>query len=320
MNTFRTAGTMRMLNFLLLLLWIFSARTTWAVTLAWDASADPTVVGYDVHYGTVSGAYTTTLDVGNVTTKTMANSGFSIGRTYYFAVTAYNAQLLQSVPSNEVSFIPNPANVNLSALAISSGTLAPAFASGTTDYTAAVPYTVASVSVTPTAATPADVTIKVNGLAVTSGAASGAIALVPGLPTAIAVLVLSSDGITSKTYTITVTRAAASSDATLSALTNSSGFAMTPVFASGTTAYSLTVSASTTSFAVTPTASGPGAVIKVGGVTVPSGAASGPIAIPQGQSILNIVVTAQDGTTTQTTVMTLNRRPLPPGNTRITGP
>jgi len=38
------------------------------VTLAWDASTDPAVVGYKIHYGTASGNYSALVDVGSRTT------------------------------------------------------------------------------------------------------------------------------------------------------------------------------------------------------------------------------------------------------------
>ena len=97
------------------------------------------------------------------------------------------------------------ANADLSNLAVSSGTLSPVFAAGTVSYTAAVGNAVTSITVTPTVAD-ATATVKVNGTAVTSGSASGGISLNVGANT-IAVLVTAQDGSTTKTYTVTVTRA-----------------------------------------------------------------------------------------------------------------
>ncbi|WP_333825200.1 autotransporter family protein, partial [Pinisolibacter sp.] len=96
---------------------------------------------------------------------------------------------------------------SLSALSLSSGTLSPSFASGTTAYTASVANAVGSVTVTPTASD-ANATIKVNGTAVTSGSASGAISLAVGTNT-VSVVVTAQDGATTTTYTVTVTRTAA---------------------------------------------------------------------------------------------------------------
>jgi fibronectin type III domain protein len=80
------------------------AQTTQSVSLAWDAPNDPSVVGYNVHYGTSSGSYTITQDAGASTTATV--SGLQTGIPYYFAVTAYNASGINSAYSNEVSYTP----------------------------------------------------------------------------------------------------------------------------------------------------------------------------------------------------------------------
>ncbi|MGV3638996.1 MAG: cadherin-like beta sandwich domain-containing protein [Adhaeribacter sp.] len=98
-------------------------------------------------------------------------------------------------------------NANLSALTLSAGTLSPAFAAGTTSYTAAVASGVSGITVTPTRAD-ANATIKVKGVAVASGSASALIPLSVGSNT-IDVEVTAQDGSTKKTYTLTVSRPAA---------------------------------------------------------------------------------------------------------------
>jgi len=60
------------------------------------------VAGYHVFYGTTSGSYSQELDAGN--TPSAAISGLGIGRTYYFAVSAYDSSGVDSTLSNEVSF------------------------------------------------------------------------------------------------------------------------------------------------------------------------------------------------------------------------
>ncbi|MEW5720879.1 MAG: cadherin-like beta sandwich domain-containing protein, partial [Chloroflexota bacterium] len=99
----------------------------------------------------------------------------------------------------------------LSNLAPSSGALSPTFAWNTTAYSDNVANSVGSITVTPT--TPdATAVIRVNGVVVASGAASGAIPLVVGANT-ITITITSWDGIVT-TYTLTVTRAAANNDGT----------------------------------------------------------------------------------------------------------
>jgi hypothetical protein len=76
-----------------------------SVTLAWNANTDPTVVGYNLMYGTSSASLTQKVNVGKVTTATVP--ALTVGTTYYFAVTAYNAAGVNSAHSNEVSFKPS---------------------------------------------------------------------------------------------------------------------------------------------------------------------------------------------------------------------
>jgi hypothetical protein len=48
------------------------------VTLAWDANADPNVGGYKLYYGTVSGKYDLSIDVGNTTIYTVSGLGAGV--------------------------------------------------------------------------------------------------------------------------------------------------------------------------------------------------------------------------------------------------
>jgi hypothetical protein len=70
------------------------------VTLAWDANTQPGITGYKIYYGTASGNYTSTLDVGNVTTYTV--TGLNSVTNYCFAATCYNDYRTESGYSNEV--------------------------------------------------------------------------------------------------------------------------------------------------------------------------------------------------------------------------
>ncbi|MCX6966245.1 MAG: Ig-like domain-containing protein [Verrucomicrobia bacterium] len=89
------------------------SQSAWSAVFTWSPSADA-VAGYRLYYGTSSGNYTQSVSVGNVTQATVSN--LTAGTTYYAAVTAYNSSSLESVKSNEVSFIASggttpPANV-----------------------------------------------------------------------------------------------------------------------------------------------------------------------------------------------------------------
>ena len=93
------------LTLILLILPIFLQQAhAAAVTLAWDANTETSVAGYKVGYGTGSGSYSSTVDVGNWTSVNI--SGLETGRRYYFACKAYDAAGRESAYSGEVSYTP----------------------------------------------------------------------------------------------------------------------------------------------------------------------------------------------------------------------
>lgn len=74
------------------------------VTLAWLASPDPSVAGYAVYYGAVSGNYTSRIDLGTNTAASVP--GLAPGANYFFVVVAYDANHVESTPSNEILVNP----------------------------------------------------------------------------------------------------------------------------------------------------------------------------------------------------------------------
>jgi hypothetical protein len=72
-----------------------------SINLAWSASPDPLVAGYEIFYGEASGAYTSLVNAGSNLTATVA--GLSPGVTYYFAAASYFADGDESLFSNEVT-------------------------------------------------------------------------------------------------------------------------------------------------------------------------------------------------------------------------
>ena len=116
----------------------------------------------------------------------------------YFGSTADLAVLRLNPPSTVAT---------LSGLSVTNTSLAQTFSSNTTSYTASVANTTTSITITPTT-TNTYASAKVNGIAVASGSASGAISLAVGVNN-IPVVVTAQNGTTQTTYTITVTRAAA---------------------------------------------------------------------------------------------------------------
>jgi hypothetical protein len=90
-----------------LLGWLSLVHGASSITVAWDATSEPEISGYRVHYGVSTETYTDTLDVGKNTSATVSN--LTVGVTYFFAVTAYdNTTGLESQPSNEVSATVTP--------------------------------------------------------------------------------------------------------------------------------------------------------------------------------------------------------------------
>lgn len=70
------------------------------VSLSWDPSPDSNVVGYAIYSGTNSGDYPVRTDSGAATNVTVKNL---TATSWYFIATAYTAEGLESLPSNEVS-------------------------------------------------------------------------------------------------------------------------------------------------------------------------------------------------------------------------
>lgn len=90
---------------------LWSTADATGITLKWTANTDD-ATKYKVYYGTASGNYTSSIDVGNVTSKKI--TGLSNSQTYYFTVAALDAQGNESMKAIEFSFnmgtITNEAN------------------------------------------------------------------------------------------------------------------------------------------------------------------------------------------------------------------
>ena len=92
------------------------------ITAMWNANSETDLAGYKLSYGTQTGVYTTTVDVGNVTSRPLTLAG---GQRYYFAVRAYNMSAMISPYSAEVFFdvpMTTPSITSLSPTSGRSGT------------------------------------------------------------------------------------------------------------------------------------------------------------------------------------------------------
>ncbi len=249
---------------------------------------------------------------------TWFNQTASDNNVFYYSIFFRNSGKGFLVGSGGKIFLSPSNNADLSAMTLSSGTLAPVFAAGTTSYTANVPNATSSITVTPTRAqVNATIQVRVNNgtfANVASGTASSLLALNVGTNT-IDVRVTAQDGVTQKTYTTTITRAV-STNANLSAMTISTG-TLNPTFTTGTIAYTATVPNATSSITITPTREEANATIQVRAntgtyATVVSGTASSALALNVGANTVDVLVTAQDGTTQKTYSITVTRAPAPP--------
>lgn len=198
------------------------------------------------------------------------------------------------------------ADNTLSALAVSPGVLSPAFSAATLNYAVELANSAASIAFAP-ATSHGGATIRINGVAAASGSTSGALALNVG-SRVVTIEVTAEDGVSVRSYTVTVTRAAAgaAADATLASL-QLSGASLVPAFASGVLGYTAAVSNAVASVALSAAASQAGASILLNGAPLASGASSGALALAVGSNTVTLQVTAADGSTTATYTLAVTR-------------
>jgi hypothetical protein len=167
-----------------------------------------------------------------------------------------------------------PFDVTLSNLTVSEGILTPVFNSNILTYTVNVPYSVNSITLT---GTPTDNNATVIG--------NGVHALIVGA-NLFSIIVTAPDGVTTLTYTVTVTRGINTADATLSNLTVSSG-TLTPAFSSVDYNYTVNVDYNVTSITLTGTPTDANALVIGNGLKQ----------LLFGSNLFTITVIAQDSVT-----------------------
>lgn len=200
--------------------------------------------------------------------------------------------------------IPLGGDNTLRSLTLSPGTLSPAFSAGTQDYRVNVATAVAEVTVS---ATKSDTNAVISGDVPNEGRATITLNG-PGTTKMISVLVTAPNG-TSRTYTITIVRAAPSSDDALSGLTVSSG-SLDPDFDSGILDYRVDVANNVDSVIISATKSDPNATMfAFGAVIAAAGTQTGQVSVPLGgrRTEADITVTAQDGLSTNSYTITIIR-------------
>jgi gliding motility-associated-like protein len=214
--------------------------------------------------------------------------------------------------SMQLQVYPQPGPSLLSVIQLNDIELTPVSGTATFNYEATVPAGLTYVDLFLQSGENVDKNL--NGETIRETEATRRIPL-SGTTKVIDISVISADRLYTQTYKITVTRPV-SNDATLSGLTLSAG-TLSPAFTKNTTAYSTSLSTTVTSITVTPTVILPSATIKVNGVSVASGSASAAIPLVTGHNTVNIVVTAEDGTTTKTYTLDVFRALVPSTNATL---
>ena len=283
----------------------FVAGTTTGYTVTIPNNS--TSVTVNTTYGTGSGTLITIIGGGITTNVATASPNTT---TISNLIVGSNIITVQGLTyTYSITIIREPSLINLT---ITSGSLP--FSWNMYAYSISVGNDISLVSITPV--TTNGSTIKVNGTTFASGAPVQ-VELIVGNTNVITISVTSSDGTISKTYTLTITRAA-SPISTLSALTafTSAGDALTlsPTFSSGVLSYTSIVANAVSVIKITPTVSESTATVKVNGVIVNSGSTSEDILLlTPGRDVVNIItiiVTAGDGIITSTYIIAVTRTPL----------
>ncbi|MFC5401133.1 hemoblobin-interacting domain-containing protein [Cohnella soli] len=181
----------------------------------------PSQLEYSVNVlnGTTSiGFYVTKANSNQTLAVTGADEVSVTGNVYAYSAThlaegpnviAINVTAQDGTTINPYRLLVNRApaasgNADLRGITLLGGTLSPAFASGTTDYTSRVDYTVSNLTLT-ASLDDSKATMTVKGNPAASGQPSGVIGLDVG-PNVIPIVVTAEDGTSKKTYTVTVTR------------------------------------------------------------------------------------------------------------------
>jgi hypothetical protein len=212
----------------------------------------------------------------------------------------------------------NLQSLTVQSLNVPSHTLSPPFSQtrARTDYALDVDNNVGSITVN---ATPQDsgasVRILVNGAASSTNSIS--LPLGPST-TEIEVIVRAPNG-TEKPYSITVDRAAASSNNNLSDLSVRAGNTaqtLSPAFDAGTLAYTVNVASGVNEVNVSATKADRDATMAVGSVTVPPGTLTGQTSVPV-NTTLSIAVTAPSGGAPRTYTITVQQGPPAPASAPV---
>ncbi|MES2265635.1 MAG: cadherin-like beta sandwich domain-containing protein [Bacteroidota bacterium] len=313
-----------------------STSKEYIITVTRPYETDATLSALSVSEGTLSPAFSTTQHTYTVTVGSSVESikldpisnsiygfikvngspvetGYSPARSLNPGDNIFNIEVLaQDRSISEVYKVTVVRTIKLSNNASIKFSLTPASAlvlvSGNRNYTASVSSETPSVTLTPTAQGP-NATILVNGVAVTSGTASGPIVLNAG-PTVINIFVTAEDGVTTAVYAVTVNKTGSSNAALASLLTTSNSKVTLQSNTSNLVEYITSVSTATASITLTAVLKDSNATMTINGSPVISGQASSIIPLATGTTTVPIIVTAEDGVTTKRYNLLVNRTGL----------
>ena len=285
-----------------------------ATDFAGNSIAKPTVEYLDASDTALTDADTASADTFEVDLSVGANAiKVKVTAADGTATKTYTVTVIRDAASTDAT---------LSVLALSNGTLSPAFSSTGTSYTASVGGAVSRITVTPT---PSHANATITYLGATDTALTDAdtastdtfeVDLSVGA-NVIKVKVAAAEGAATNTYTVTVTRAAASTDAALSALSLSSG-TLSPAFASADTSYTALVVYAMSRVTVSPTTNDSNASIAYldGSDDALTDADTFStdtfeVDLSEGDNVIKVQVTAENGTTMKTYTVTVTRAAAP---------
>ncbi|MGE0645182.1 MAG: cadherin-like beta sandwich domain-containing protein [Nitrospira sp.] len=224
--------------------------------------------------------------------RTISGPRWAAGLIIAIAVSAYGC--------GDSASVSEDVEVPLSSLAVSPGSLRPAFSPNTTSYQFNAPTAASSVTVT-AAPQNSTTTMTINGNQTAAEQVRSIPLGPPGSTIPIPITLTSQTGGES-TYTVTITRLL-SSDNNLKTLTVTQG-TLSPAFASDQLTYTVDVATNISTVTLTATKSDPEAVISDG--LNNDGRAEIPLGGPGTNKTVSITVTAPNGSS-QTYIVTINR-------------
>lgn len=84
-----------------------------SIALAWNPNTETNLAGYKLYYGTAAGVYSGQVSVQQPGTDAIVTN-LTAGATYFFAVSAYSTEGLESELSTEISYVvPGPGSTNV---------------------------------------------------------------------------------------------------------------------------------------------------------------------------------------------------------------